>query len=147
MAHVRQCGGVPGSRVCDRTQVRSRNCGILVAAGVKNHFKQCSPYIVVHLLAPPASSGLVLQFKTGPGRFDPHDEPVGLANRQLVRFTRWWTDVQNWDHDSIPIGLFDRRNQRIAGRNIPPQLTIASSALEDDLLGNDDELLDIAPVR
>ena len=82
-----------------------------------------------------------------PGRFDPHDEPVGLANRQLVRFTRWWTDVQNWDHDSIPIGLFDRRNQRIAGRNIPPQLTIASSALEDDLLGNDDELLDIAPVR
>ena len=60
VAHVRQCGGVPGSRVCDRTQVRSRNCGVLVAAGVKNHFKQRSPYIVVHLLAPPASPGLVL---------------------------------------------------------------------------------------
>ena len=53
--------------------------------------------------------------KTWAGKYNSM-EPVGLTNRQLARFTRWWTTVRGWDKAQIPNGLFERRNMRMGRR-------------------------------
>jgi hypothetical protein len=44
-------------------------------------------------------------YHTAAGRYNSM-EPAGLTNRQLARFTRWWTTVRGWDPAHIPDGLF-----------------------------------------